>query len=113
MFWNAERLNIFHLFVVINLFSQLYFLVARFGPMNTKSISSVLTHLTAKTFADIGVLDFLHNDSVAFFKNQSPFTTVKALIDVGFGLSSVASDWIFGACLVYNLVALAVDQSGS
>lgn len=113
VFWNAERLDISHLFVTINSFSQLYFLVAKLGPMNTKSPSSVLTHLNAKTFAGIGVLDFLHNGSVAFFKDMAPSTAVKALTGVGFGLASAASDWIFGACLVYDLVALAVGQSGS
>ena len=113
IFWNAERLDISHLFVTINSFAQLYYLVARLGPMNTNSLSSVLTHLNAKTFAGIGVLDFLHNGSVAFFKDMPPSTTVKALTGVGFGLASAASDWIFGACLVYDLVALAVGQSGS
>lgn len=113
VFWKAERLDISHLFVTINTFSQLYFLVAKLGPMNSKSTSSVLTHLNAKTFAGIGVLDFLHNGSVAFFKDMSPSAAVKALTGVGFGLASAASDWIFGACLVYDLVALAVGQSGS
>ncbi len=28
-------------------------------------------------------------------------------------MGSAASDWIFGGCLVYDLVALAVGQSGS
>lgn len=81
--------------------------------MNTKSTSSVLTHLNAKTFAGIGVLDLLHNGSVAFFKDQTASTAVRALTGVGFGLASAASDWIFGACLVYDLVALSVGQSGS
>lgn len=38
---------------------------------------------------------------------------VKVLTGVGFGLASGVSDWIFGGCLVYDLVALAVGQSGS
>lgn len=113
IFWKAERLDISHIFVTINTLSQLYFLIAKLGPMNSKSPSSVLTHLTAKTFAGIGVLDFLHNGSVAFFKDMSPNMAVKVLTGVGFGLASAASDWIFGACLVYDLVALAVGQSGN
>ena len=113
VFWNAERLDISHLFVTVNSLSQLYFIIAKLPPMNTKSTSSVLTHLTAKTFAGVGVLDFLHNGSVAFFKDVPATTTIKVLTGVGFGVASAASDWIFGACLVYDLVALSVGQSGS
>lgn len=80
--------------------------------MNTKSTSSWLTHVVAKTFAGIGVLDFLHNTSAAFFKGQSPTLVIKALTGVGFGLGAAMSDWIFGGCLVYDLVALAVGQKG-
>ena len=113
LFWNAERLDVSHLFVTINTLTQLYYVFAKLEPMNTSSTSSVLTHVVAKTFAGIGVLDLLHNGSAAFFKGQPPSTAVKALTGVGFGLASAASDWIFGGCLVYNLVALAVGQSGS
>lgn len=113
VFWNAERLDISHIFVTINSLSQLYYISARLPVMNTGSTSSVLTHIVSKTFAGIGVLDFLHNGSVAFFKNAPATTTVRVLTGLGFGVASVASDWIFGACLVYDLVALAVGQSGS
>lgn len=81
--------------------------------MNTNSTSSVLTHIVSKTFAGIGVLDLLHNGSVAFFKDMEATTAVRVLTGLGFGLASAASDWIFGGCLVYDLVALAVGQSGS
>ena len=80
--------------------------------MNRKSTSSWLTHVVSKTFAGIGVLDFLHNTSAAFFKNQSPTIAIRALTGVAFGLGAAASDWIFGGCLVYDLVALAVGQKG-
>lgn len=72
-----------------------------------------MTHVVSKTFAGIGILDFLHNSSAAFFKDQSPSLAVKALTGVGFGLGAAASDWIFGGCLVYDLVALAVGQTGN
>jgi hypothetical protein len=36
---------------------------------------------------------------------------VKALTGIGFGVASSMSDWIFGGCLVYDLVALAVGQT--
>lgn len=113
LFWNSERLDISNVFVTINSVAQLYYLAAKLGPMNTRSTSSILTHAVAKTFAGIGVLDLLHNTSAAFFKDQSPSTTVKVMTGVGFGLMSAFSDWIFGGCLVYDLVALTVGQSGN
>lgn len=111
-FWNSEQLKISNIFVIINTLSQLYYMVARLPTMNTASTSSILTHVTSKTFAGIGVLDILHNTSVAYFKNYAPTLTVKVLTGLGFGLGGAASDWIFGSCLVYDLVALAVGQHG-
>lgn len=113
IFWNSERLDISQAFVTVNTFAQLYYLIARLQPMTTSSTSSVLTHLVAKTFAGIGVLDFLHNGAAAFFRGEQATSTVRVLTGVGFGAASAASDWIFGSCLVYDLVALAVGQSGS
>lgn len=37
---------------------------------------------------------------------------VKVVTGVGFGVLASMSDWIFGGCLVYDLVALAVGQRG-
>lgn len=111
VFWNAERLDISNIFVIINSLSQLYYVIVKLPAMNTNSTSSILTNIVSKTFAGIGVLDMLHNGSVAFAKNQPATTMVKALTGVGFGLASAASDWIFGGCLVYDLIALAVGQS--
>jgi len=110
--WNSSRLDISQGFVAVNTISQLWFMIAKLQPMNTGSVSSVLTHIVSKTFAGIGVLDFLHNGAAAFFKNESATLPIKVLTGVGFGLASAASDWIFGGCLVYDLVALAVGQSG-
>lgn len=111
--WNSEHLGISHLFVTINTFSQLYYMIARLPPLNRRSYSSILTHIVSKTFAGIGVLDFLHNGSIAFFKDEPPTLAIKILTGVGFGLASTMSDWIFGGCLAYDLVALAVGQGGS
>ena len=110
--WNSNRLDISNIFVCINSFAQLAFISAKLGPMNTRSTSSILTHIVSKTFAGIGVLDFLHNTSAAFFRNQPAPLAVKILTGVGFGLGGAASDWIFGGSLVYDLVALAVGQRG-
>ena len=81
--------------------------------MNTSSTSSILTHIVAKTFAGIGVLDLLHNGSVAYFKDYPATTVIRVLTGLGFGLASAASDWIFGGCMVYDLLALAAGQSDS
>ncbi|KAI9818263.1 MAG: hypothetical protein M1832_004479 [Thelocarpon impressellum] len=113
VFWNSERLAISHAFVTVNTLAQLYYVAAKLPRMNTRSTSSVLTHLVSKTFAGIGVLDFLHNGSVAFFKDQPATLLVRVLTGLGFGLASASSDWILGGCLVYDLVALAAGQSGS
>ena len=112
IFWNASALKTANVFVLINSFTQLYYIFGRLPPMNTRSTSSVLTHIVSKTFAGIGVLDFLHNGSVAYFDHQGPSTAVKVLTGLGFGALATLSDWIFGGCLVYDLIALAVGQRG-
>jgi hypothetical protein len=110
--WNSGRLDISNGFVTVNTLSQLWYLTTRLPPMNTGSTSSVLTHIVSKTFAGIGILDLMHNSSAAFFRNQPATFPIKVLTGAGFGLASAASDWIFGGCLVYNLIALAAGQSG-
>ena len=110
VFWNLSRLDISHIFVTINSAAQLYYVTQKLGPMNTNSTSSVLTHIVSKTFAGIGVLDFLHNYSAGFRVGEAPSTMIQALTGVGFGVASAFSDWIFGGCMVYDLVALSVGQ---
>lgn len=110
-FWNSSNLKTSNVFVVINSLSQLFYVFTQLEPMNTASTSSVLTHIVSKTFAGIGVLDFLHNLSVAYYKDVVPGTAVKVLTALGFGGLAAASDWIFGGCLVYDLVALSVGQA--
>lgn len=112
MFWNSENLKTSNVFVLINSLTQLYYVFGKLGPMDKSSTSSILTHWVAKTFAGIGVLDMIHNGSVAYFDHQTsgPSTLIKVATGVGFaGLASM-SDWIFGGCLVYDLVALTVGQ---
>ncbi|KAM0177756.1 hypothetical protein ACHAPF_004018 [Botrytis cinerea] len=99
-----------NVFVLINSLTQLYYIFARQPAMNTQSTSSILTHVVSKTFAGIGVLDLLHNGSVAYFDHEGPSTAVKIVTGLGFGMLASNSDWIFGGCLVYDLVALAVGQ---
>ena len=113
VFWNTSQLKISNVFVVVNSLTQLYYVFARLQPMNTNSTSSILTNVVSRTFAGIGILDLLHNGSVAYFKDAPATLTVKVVTGLGFGILSAASDWIFGGCMVYDLVALAVGQSGS
>ena len=113
IFWNMEQLKISDIFVCINSLSQLYYVFGRLEPMDTNSTTSIFQHVVAKTFAGIGVLDFIHNGSIAFFKDQPATMTVKIVTALGFGLASASSDWIFGGCMVYDLAALACGQSGS
>lgn len=113
IFWNTEQLKISNLFVIVNSLTQLFYVFGKLAPMNTQSTGSVLTHIVSKTFAGIGVLDLLHNGSVAYFKDAPASMTVKVVTGLGFGILSAASDWIFGGCMVYDLVALAAGQSGS
>jgi len=112
-FWNSENLKTSNIFVIINTLAQLAYISTQLKPMNTKSSNSVLTHVVAKTFAGIGVLDLLHNTSAAYFVGVPPSQTVKILTGVGFAAAGAMSDWIFGGCLVYDLIALSVGQTGS
>lgn len=110
IFWNSSRLDISHVFVSINTAAQLYYVTQRLPALNTNSTSSLLTHIVAKTFAGIGVLDFLHNYSAGFRVGEAPTALIRVLTGIGFGTASFFSDWIFGGCLVYDLIALSVGQ---
>src|SRR4051812_27639734 len=112
IFWNSSALKLANLFVLINSLTQLTYIFTRLTPMNTRSTPSALTHIVSKTFAGIGVLDLLHNGSVAYFDHQGPNLTAMVLTGVGFAALAGCSDWIFGACFVYDLVAIAVGQRG-
>jgi len=109
-FWNSEQLKIANIFVTVNTLSQIFYIFTQLEPMDTKNWNSILTHVVSKSFAGIGVLDLLHNSSVAYYKDAVPSTAVKVVTGLGFaGLASV-SDWIFGGCLVYDLVGLSAGQ---
>jgi len=111
IFWNSSNLKTANIFVLINSLTQVYYISALQPRMNTNSTSSILTHVVSKTFAGIGILDFLHNGSVAYFNhNLRPSPLIKALTAVGFGGMALGSDWIFGGCLVYDLIALSIGQ---
>ncbi|TID18291.1 hypothetical protein E2P81_ATG06223 [Venturia nashicola] len=109
-FWNSNKLATSNIFVWINTLSQLYYISTQIAPLNTKSTNSILTHIVAKTFAGIGVLDLLHNTSAAYYVGVPPNTLVKVATGVGFAAMASVSDWIFGGCLVWDLAGLAAGQ---
>ncbi|KAH8724108.1 hypothetical protein GQ44DRAFT_773365 [Phaeosphaeriaceae sp. PMI808] len=89
-FWNSNSLETSNVFVVINTVAQLLYISTMLEPLNTRSTPNWLTHVVAKTFAGIGIAT-----------------------RVGFAAAASMSDWIFGGCLVYDLVALSCGQEDS
>lgn len=114
VFWNHEHLILSDIMVNINSASQLYYCFALLSPI---SQSNKLTHVVAKMFAGIGVLDVVDNASSAFlnydFSGFEPglVCTILALVAAA-GLGFV-SDPIFGACIVYCWLALFLGQLGA
>lgn len=111
-FWNSNDLETSNIFVIINTLTQIGYISTLLPPLDTRSMPSFLTHVVAKTFAGIGVLDLLHNTSAAYYRNVPPSSLVQIATGVGFAAAASASDWIFGGCLVYDLIALSVGQEG-
>ncbi|KAE9965119.1 hypothetical protein EG328_009972 [Venturia inaequalis] len=109
-FWNSDNLATSNIFVWINTLAQLYYISTQIAPLNTRSTTSILTHIVAKTFAGIGVLDLLHNTSAAYYVGVPPNTLVKVATGLGFAAMASVSDWIFGGCLVWDLAGLAAGQ---
>ena len=67
--WNSEHLKLAQLFVTINSLSQLFYVYALLPPSTRENRS---TRLVAQTFAGIGLLDLIHNGSVAFYEGVAP-----------------------------------------
>lgn len=111
-FWNANDLATSNIFVIINTLAQVAYISTMLEPLDTRSTPNFLTHIVAKTFAGIGVLDLLHNTSAAYYVGVEPSALVQVATGVGFAAAASVSDWIFGGCLVYDLVALACGQEG-
>lgn len=88
IFWNQCDLKTSNAFVVISTLTQLYYVYGRLPTMNLQSASSILTHVVAKTFARIGILNLLHNWPVAYFHPPEPQHFYQGLDRVGI--------WTFG-----------------
>ncbi|KAJ4351322.1 uncharacterized protein N0V89_006661 [Didymosphaeria variabile] len=112
-FWNKNDLATSNIFVIINTLTQLLFITTTLPALRPNSTPSLLTHVVAKTFAGIGVLDLLHNTSAAYYKGVPPSALVQVATGVGFAAAASVSDWIFGGCLVYDLIALGIGQGGN
>lgn len=135
-FWLKESFTASQLLVTINTAAQLY-AVSQLPPL--KSTSHPLlhtTHLVAKTFAGIGILDFVDNGAVALVSlgpfirhyinrvlmkqyfcsfllqrySAPPSTLVQILTYAAFPLATALSKPLFGSILVYDLVAIFVGQ---
>lgn len=106
---NSESFGASQTLVTVNTFSQLFYVMFILPP---RTPDNTLTHLVSKTFAGIGVLDFLHNGAVALYPGVAPSLTVKILTGVGFGMGTLVSDGILGSCLVYDLFSLYLGQIG-
>lgn len=111
-FWNSDNLETSNIFVIVNTISQIFYISTLLPPLDTHSTPNLLTHVVAKTFAGIGVLDLLHNTSAAYYRGVPPSQLVQIATGVGFAAAASVSDWIFGGCLVYDLVALSMGQQG-
>jgi hypothetical protein len=112
-FWNSNNLETSNIFVIINTLAQLGYIATALEPLDTRSTPNFLTHIVAKTFAGIGVLDLLHNTAAAYYVGVEPSQLVQVATGIGFAAAASMSDWIFGGCLVYDLVALACGQHGN
>ncbi|CCG80687.1 protein of unknown function [Taphrina deformans PYCC 5710] len=110
VFWNNERLDLSNIAVCINSFSHLLYVTTLLPPMNSKN---ALTHIVAKMFAGIGILDFFDNTASAYFVGQQPGNLVYAATLIGSVLATASSDAIMGSCVVYDLLALTAGQTGT
>ncbi|KAM0788561.1 hypothetical protein ACM66B_001686 [Microbotryomycetes sp. NB124-2] len=107
--WNADRLNLSFIFVAINSITQLVYVMRGLPP---RTSATLLTHLNAKTFAGIGLLDFVHNLSAGFFAGVGPNLFAKLLTPLTSVLLTILTDdWMLGAFVTYDLVALALGQA--
>lgn len=111
--WNNEHLAIALIFVLINSSSQLYYVFARLPPLDRDTL---LTHIVAKMFAGIGILDIVDNASSAFV----PYATTGFVPGYGVYAVSVlvsaalaaACDGMMGLIVAYCVFALFLGQMG-
>ncbi|GJF00202.1 hypothetical protein PsYK624_164820 [Phanerochaete sordida] len=109
-FWLREGFNMSQVLVTVNTAAQLY-AVARLPPLTAQSPALLwATHLVAKSFAGIGILDFVDNGGVATRLRAPPSATVQGLAFGFFPVLAAMSGPIFGSTLVYDLLGMYVGQ---
>lgn len=107
--WNSDNLKGSNIPVTINTLTQLYYVFFLRNPQPV-TYQSKLTNIINITFAGIGVLDLFHNTSAGYFSGIPPSTLVKGLTTIAAPLTALASPLAFGACIAYDLFAVAVGQ---
>lgn len=118
VFWMQESFWLSQVCVTINTFAQLYAVFYLLSPTSDYAMenSNTLTHLVAKTFAGIGVLDFFDNGAVALRYTGPPsngLIIIFGLLLLGLtAFSSPARDPTLPLALVYDLVAILAGQVG-
>ncbi|KIJ66480.1 hypothetical protein HYDPIDRAFT_26828 [Hydnomerulius pinastri MD-312] len=112
VFWANELFWAAQVMVTINTFIQLYAVYYLLGSSSPFALSThnIPTHLVAKTFAGIGVLDFLDNGAVALKYPGPPSLLVQIMTVLLFTVLAASSDIIFALCMFYNAIALLVGQ---
>ncbi|KAJ3558152.1 hypothetical protein NM688_g1091 [Phlebia brevispora] len=109
-FWLRKNFTVSQILVTINTAAQL-FAVARLPTLTTGSPRLLfVTHLVAKTFAGIGVLDFVDNGGVALRSQAPPSTAIQVLTYALFPVAAAISRPLFGSTLLYDLVAIYFGQ---
>ncbi|KAJ9121631.1 hypothetical protein QFC22_002251 [Naganishia vaughanmartiniae] len=106
---NSEKLKTADWFVIVNTLQSLYWVYFR-RAMNPTTYQEKLTNAVAISFAGVGILDFLHNTSIAYFPRQAPSFAVKAAAVIGFPLLAWFSPVAMGLCLVYDSVGVSIGQ---
>ncbi|KIJ09943.1 hypothetical protein PAXINDRAFT_119725, partial [Paxillus involutus ATCC 200175] len=113
VFWTKEWFWAAQAMVTINTLIQLYavyYLLGIYYSPFAPSMYNMSTHLVAKTFAGISVLDFLDNGAVAVGYLGPPSVPVQILTVVLFIRLAVSSDTAFRLCILYDILALLVGQ---
>ncbi|KAI0734425.1 hypothetical protein C8Q72DRAFT_391532 [Fomitopsis betulina] len=108
-FWLREEFTASQVLVTINTVAQLA-AVTRLPPITPGSSRlMVLTHLVAKTFAGIGVLDLLDNGGVVG-RYSAPSKLVQGLTYALFPFATAASTPFFGLTLLYDVLGVCIGQ---
>ncbi|RXK42333.1 hypothetical protein M231_00323 [Tremella mesenterica] len=107
--WKDNNLKGSSIPVIINTLTQTYY-VFFLRDKTPNTYQAKLTNIINITFAGIGILDIFHNVTAAFFPRIPPTLLVKIATSIGGPLTALASPLLFGACMAYDLMGLAIGQ---